>query len=541
MSVSFPHAERRRIRFLCLFVVLGTCLGLITGLSLEAQDANGGDPNNGAPPSSSDSTGPVAPPDAAPPPSDDSISFQTFYNALASEGTWIQSSDYGYIWQPNVTDPNWAPYTVGHWVYTDDGWTWVSDEPWGWATYHYGRWVNLDGQGWCWVPGYTWAPAWVSWRYGDGYAGWAPLPPDSFVGVDYTDGDEFDTDGGFHIGSDCDSYYGIGAGCYIFLPVIYLGYPDYRHRYCRRNGNYGLINRTANVTNLNVSRNGTSGAGAFAGGSFHHVTVGGPSLAEVNAASQTPVPTVRLQRTGQPNGGGALTGNTLALYAPHVSASSGAQPERVGASIGQSLINHGADIAHPLAVNSRLSPPPATAAEVQEAGVAQQNAPATAKVLTSGTAVRPVLQAPLESLRPTVREVYPAPTAPGVYYNPGVRSAPGVAPETRSYPGAAPGAYGTPSHSYSPGTTYPGAPPTYLPHPGTPAGGSVEGHVPGRPEGTPSAPPETGGGYRGSSGASSGGEAAHPEGGGSGGGESRGGGSVAPAGGATGGPGQQGH
>ena len=73
---------------------------------------------------------------------------------------------------PPSTIPAWAPYTRnGHWVYANVGWTWVSDEPWGWATYHYGRWVNLDGTGWCWVPGYTWAPAWVSWRYGGGYCG----------------------------------------------------------------------------------------------------------------------------------------------------------------------------------------------------------------------------------------------------------------------------------------------------------------------------------------------------------------------------------
>jgi hypothetical protein len=27
------------------------------------------------------------------------------------------------------------------------------------------------------VPGIEWAPAWVSWRVGGGYVGWAPLPP----------------------------------------------------------------------------------------------------------------------------------------------------------------------------------------------------------------------------------------------------------------------------------------------------------------------------------------------------------------------------
>jgi uncharacterized protein YraI len=33
------------------------------------------------------------------------------------------------------------PYTVGRWVFTDRyGWMWASSEPFGWATYHYGRW-----------------------------------------------------------------------------------------------------------------------------------------------------------------------------------------------------------------------------------------------------------------------------------------------------------------------------------------------------------------------------------------------------------------
>src|SRR5271170_1394963 len=113
------------------------------------------------------------------------VSFQSFYDQLGNQGTWVQTDDYGYVFQPNVTDPQWAPYTDGHWVYTDVGWTWVSDEPWGWATYHYGRWANIDGTGWVWVPGYRWAPAWVSWRYGGGYCGWAPLPPETFMGAEY--------------------------------------------------------------------------------------------------------------------------------------------------------------------------------------------------------------------------------------------------------------------------------------------------------------------------------------------------------------------
>jgi hypothetical protein len=62
-------------------------------------------------------------------------------------------------------------------LYTDVGWTWVSYEDFGWAAYHYGRWIRLEDYGWCWVPGYEWGPAWVSWRTGGDYIGWAPLPP----------------------------------------------------------------------------------------------------------------------------------------------------------------------------------------------------------------------------------------------------------------------------------------------------------------------------------------------------------------------------
>ena len=47
---------------------------------------------------------------------------------------------YGWSWTPYDVPIDWRPYSVGRWVYTDDGWTWMSQEPWGWATYHYGRW-----------------------------------------------------------------------------------------------------------------------------------------------------------------------------------------------------------------------------------------------------------------------------------------------------------------------------------------------------------------------------------------------------------------
>jgi hypothetical protein len=99
-----------------------------------------------------------------------------FYDELDPYGDWVELQDHGWCFAPRV-DRGWRPYTRGHWVLTDDGWFWASDERFGWAAYHYGRWVDDPYYGWIWVPGYEWAPAWVSWRYGNGYIGWAPLPP----------------------------------------------------------------------------------------------------------------------------------------------------------------------------------------------------------------------------------------------------------------------------------------------------------------------------------------------------------------------------
>ena len=114
---------------------------------------------------------------------------------LDNHGTWSEVPDYGPVWRPDETDPNWAPYRNGRWVYEPYwGWTWVSYDDWGWAPYHYGRWMYVDG-GWGWWPGPAygypyyrpiWAPAYVSfygWGGGFGFGwgwgsvGWLPLGP----------------------------------------------------------------------------------------------------------------------------------------------------------------------------------------------------------------------------------------------------------------------------------------------------------------------------------------------------------------------------
>ncbi len=106
----------------------------------------------------------------------------SFYEPLGSYGDWVQVQDQ-YVWVPHGVDAGWRPYTRGHWEDTDQGWFWVSTEPFGWATYHYGRWGFSHDVGWFWVPGTVWAPAWVAWRGSDSYLGWAPLPPAPDAGL----------------------------------------------------------------------------------------------------------------------------------------------------------------------------------------------------------------------------------------------------------------------------------------------------------------------------------------------------------------------
>lgn len=100
-----------------------------------------------------------------------------FYEPLGAYGHWEVIAPYGRCWVPARVEADWRPYCNGHWLRTERGWYWVSDEPWAWATYHYGRWDWRPEFGWYWVPHVEWAPAWVSWHRCDGYVGWAPLQP----------------------------------------------------------------------------------------------------------------------------------------------------------------------------------------------------------------------------------------------------------------------------------------------------------------------------------------------------------------------------
>jgi hypothetical protein len=58
---------------------------------------------------------------------------------LAAYGSWAETPDYGQVWYPQVAS-DWAPHRDGYWAYVVPwGWTWVDNDPWGFAPFHYGR------------------------------------------------------------------------------------------------------------------------------------------------------------------------------------------------------------------------------------------------------------------------------------------------------------------------------------------------------------------------------------------------------------------
>lgn len=94
---------------------------------------------------------------------------------LDNYGDWYYADTYHcWVWRPSRSHTSqyadWSPYRHGNWRWCQPyGWTWVGDEPWGWAPYHYGRWVYHNNS-WCWAPrgyGYNygrsrWRPALVA-------------------------------------------------------------------------------------------------------------------------------------------------------------------------------------------------------------------------------------------------------------------------------------------------------------------------------------------------------------------------------------------
>ena len=214
---------------------------------------------------------------------DVNVSYQSFYDNLSPYGQWVSDPSYGNVWVPNEGG-DFRPYgSRGHWAMTDYGNTWVSEDPWGWACYHYGRWTYNPYYGWVWVPGYEWAPAWVSWRYGGGQCGWAPLGPGVSIGESYYCPDSW----------------------WVFVGPQYM-YRQDCFNYWRGPGyNNTYIHQTTIINNY-YRDNGTQVRYNY-----------GPRAEQITAVTHQPVQVYRVSQASRP-GAASLGAHTLNIYRPAV-------------------------------------------------------------------------------------------------------------------------------------------------------------------------------------------------------------------------------
>ncbi len=200
-----------------------------------------------------------------------------FYDELGPYGQWVQTPEYGTVWIPNA-EPGFQPYsTNGRWVVTEYGNTWVSDYTWGWGPFHYGRWYQDRYRGWAWIPGNDWGPAWVSWRSGGGYYGWAPLGP------------------GFNVTVN------IPANYWTFVPQVYITSPRL-FSYCVPRPR--VINIYQNTTIINNVYRVNNRAYSY-----------GPRREEIEYVTRQRVPVYKIENAGRP-GRATFRDNTVGFYQP---------------------------------------------------------------------------------------------------------------------------------------------------------------------------------------------------------------------------------
>jgi len=209
---------------------------------------------------------------------DEDISLQSFYDELSPYGTWIQDPQYGYVWRPDADQGEFRPYyTNGKWAMTEYGNTWVSNYDWGWAPFHYGRWVYNRYNQWVWIPDTTWGPAWVSWRSGGGYYGWAPMGPGMNVSVSFN----------------------IPSLWWVFVPQRNIYYDSFPRYYSRRN--VVIINNTTIINNTYVRNRNTY--------------YSGPRADEIRRYTGRDVNVYSVNRSSRPGRSG-INGGKIDIYSP---------------------------------------------------------------------------------------------------------------------------------------------------------------------------------------------------------------------------------
>jgi hypothetical protein len=225
------------------------------------------------------------------------ISFQVFYDDLSPYGSWVNNSDYGYVWVPRVSRGFYPYGTNGHWVYTEDGWTWFSNYNWGWAPFHYGRWFYDPYYGWVWVPDNQWGPGWVTWRRSEGYYGWAPIAPGISTDVAYSNN------------------YNLPYDRWRFVRDRDFGRSNISNYYVSPTNYTTIINRSTVINNIQVDRSHNSRFNA------------GPVKSEVEQRAGRKFTPMAIRESSRPEQ--RVSGNQLQIFRPQVqqNAPSGQRPQ----------------------------------------------------------------------------------------------------------------------------------------------------------------------------------------------------------------------
>ncbi len=251
------------------------------------------------------------------------ITYADFYENLAPYGQWIADENYGYVFSPDV-EQNFRPYyTNGHWAMTDYGNTWVSDYAWGWAAFHYGRWTYDSYYGWLWIPGSNWGPAWVSWRQGNGYLGWAPLYP------------------GFEYSASELKKYNCPKDWWIFIPPQHVYTENYYGFYTAPLGNSTILKGTTFCDNTFVN----DGITYFPG----------PTVMQVEKITGAPVKMHKLVNAGGPRAP-FVHNELIKLFRPAEVKPTSGNGETI---IPPNAINPGRPVAKPELVNTNAGMKPA--------------------------------------------------------------------------------------------------------------------------------------------------------------------------------------
>ena len=119
--------------------------------------------------------------------------YRLFYDSLVDYGDWVLIEPYGFMFRPRVDFATFRPYADGFWAPSDPwGWVWISAEPFGWATYHYGRWGYSRRIGWFWALGIATLTAFIV----QGATGLAlatvyiPSPADAYESIRFIDAEK---------------------------------------------------------------------------------------------------------------------------------------------------------------------------------------------------------------------------------------------------------------------------------------------------------------------------------------------------------------